>query len=169
MKTTKIKCKVPSGVIKLWLASPSTESRWSAVMDNFYRQQRSCGKVMFLHLSVILSTGEVSGRYPSRQTPPVGRHLPGQTPLGRHPPRADTFPSGQTPPRQTPPSRRLLQRTVCILLECILVCQWFSKMLHSSVLWENVASSCMIYPYGFALIISIIPNGHEVNIRQLIR
>ena len=40
---------------------------------------------------------------------PPGRHPQGDTPLGR-PPRADT-----------PPSRRLLQRTVHILLECILV------------------------------------------------
>ena len=47
---------------------------------------------------------------PSRQTSPLGRHLP-----GRHP-RADT------PPRQTPsPLRWPLQQTVRILLECILV------------------------------------------------
>ena len=37
---------------------------------------------------------------------------------------------GQTPPRQThPPSRRLLKRTVCILLECILVLQNFCRSL----------------------------------------
>ena len=45
----------------------------------------------------------------------TGRH-PRQTPLGRHP-------AGQTPPQADtpPPSRQLLQRTVRILLECILV------------------------------------------------
>ena len=32
-------------------------------VHNFYRPQRSCGKVMFLHLSVIL--------FPSGQTPPM--------------------------------------------------------------------------------------------------
>ena len=54
-----------------------------------YRLQRSYGKVMFLHLSVILSTGGVC---PSAcwDTPPR------QTPPGRHPLWADT-PSGQTP------------------------------------------------------------------------
>ena len=55
---------------------------------NFYRPQRSCGKVMFLHRSVILST--------------AGEYLPlvpgcvSATPLetkGRHP-----DPCGQTPP-----------------------------------------------------------------------
>ena len=49
----------------------------------------------------------------------AGIHTPwADTPLGRPPP-------GQTPPpRQTPPSRRLLLRTVRILLECI-VFFWF--------------------------------------------
>ena len=61
------------------------------------------------------------GRYPPPgQTPP-----PGKTPPGQTQPWADTHPPGQTLPRQTPPpptpSRRLLQRTVRILLECILV------------------------------------------------
>ena len=52
-------------------------------MFSWYRPQRSCGKVMFLHLSVILFTGGVW---------------------------------------QTPPSnRRPLQRTVRILLECIIL------------------------------------------------
>ena len=41
---------------------------------------------------------------------PLGRHPPGRHPMDRHPP-------GQIP---TNPSRRLLQRTVRILLECIL-------------------------------------------------
>ena len=44
---------------------------------------------------------------------------------GIHPP---THPAGQTPPHpgQTPPSRRLLQRMVRILLECILISYQFS-------------------------------------------
>ena len=86
------------------------------------------GKVMFLHLSVILFTGagcvwqpppgQTPGRRPladtPRQTPP-GRHPPGQITLSRHPlsrhpdryPWADTpfwqTPFWQTAPRQTPP------------------------------------------------------------------
>ena len=69
---------------------------------------------MFLHLSVSHSVHRGvpfpvhAGIHPLRQTPP-----PPADPLGRHP-WADT-------PGQTPPSRRLLLRTVRILLECILV------------------------------------------------
>ena len=87
---------------------------------------------MFLHPSVILFTGGVClsacwdthplrHRHPPGQTPPRADTSPGRH-LGRHlqqtPPWADT-PLGQTPPSL--PSRRLLQRTVRILLECILV------------------------------------------------
>ena len=90
----------------------------------------SCGKVTFSHLSVILLIEEVSGqtappgRHPPRQTPPLGRR-----PLGRHP-------SGQTPPlgrhplgagQTSPLPRQPLQRTVRILLECILVPLNFEK------------------------------------------
>ena len=51
---------------------------------HYYRSQRCCGKVMFLHLSVILFTGGIC-----------------------HTPRADT-PHGETPPRQTPPIQYML-------------------------------------------------------------
>ena len=52
--------------------------------------------------------------HPQADTTPSGRHhTPRQTPH----PQADTTPPGQTPPSQTPCSRRLLQRTVCILLQ----------------------------------------------------
>ena len=58
----------------------------------FYRPQRSCGKVMFLHLSVILSTG---GGGCLADTPSADTPL-GRQPLGRHPqtetPQADTPP-----------------------------------------------------------------------------
>ena len=73
-----------------------------SVPIHYYRPQRSCGKVMFLHVSVILS---------HRRGGLAGRYAPGQTPPGR-----------QTPPlAETPPQGRPLQRTVRILLECILV------------------------------------------------
>ena len=58
---------------------------------DFYRPQRSCGMVMFLHVSVILSTGGgVSGRPPGQTPPhPWADTLPwANTP----PPRADTLP-----------------------------------------------------------------------------
>ena len=58
-----------------------------------YRPQRSCGKVMFLHLSVILSTGGCV--YPSKH---LGRLTPGQTPQVDTP-RADT-PQTDTHPQQ---------------------------------------------------------------------
>ena len=87
---------------------------------NFYRLQRSCGKVMFSQASVILLTG---GVYPNIHWDrhPLGRHSP---PLGI----PDTSPSRHPPGRHpgwtktslwadTPPPRRSLQRTARILLE----------------------------------------------------
>ena len=59
---------------------------------SFLPPQRSCGKVMFLHLSVILFT-RVSATPPH----PLGRQPPRQTP-----PRADTHLLAGTPP---PPDR----------------------------------------------------------------
>ena len=82
-----------------------------------YHLQHSCGKVMFLHLSVSHSVHRgCLADTPPRQTPQadsLGQTPPRQTPSGRHP-------LGR-PPGQTPPQRRPLQRTVGILLECILV------------------------------------------------
>ena len=49
-----------------------------------------------------------------RQTPPLGRHLP-----GRHTPASDIWWPSLEPPADPP--RWILQRTVDILLECILV------------------------------------------------
>ena len=73
-----------------------------------YRPQRSCGKAMFLHRSVCHSVHrEVFGSHHPLDKHPPGRHLPGSQPLLR-----------QTTP---PPPRRPLQRTVRILLECILI------------------------------------------------
>ena len=72
-------------------------------------RKRSCGKVMFLHLSVSHSVHRgVSapvhagihtppGQTPPWQTPP-GRHLPGQTPQGKHPPWSDTLQGRHPPP-----------------------------------------------------------------------
>ena len=62
---------------------------------HFYRPQRSCGKVMFLHLSVILFGGGVSAPgHAGIHTPPFGQtplpsacwdtHTPAQCMLGRH-------------------------------------------------------------------------------------
>ena len=98
--------------------------------------------VMFLQVSVILSTGGVS-REPllTRQTPPDQGEppRPRRTPPrpGRHPPGPRRTPppwdQGEPPPdqgeptrtRQTPPGRRLQhtvnERPVRILLECNLV------------------------------------------------
>ena len=66
-----------------------------------YRPQRSCGKVIFLDVSVILSTGGRSAR-------------------------------------QTPSPRRPLQRTVRILLECILVFKYVHLSLYRNVLYSLI-------------------------------
>ena len=96
-------------------------------IPHLYRPQRSCGKVMFSQVSVILFTGGgVYAQHALRQTPPSpGRHPQADTPWentppGRHPPRTDTFPGQTPPPRQTSPTRRPLQRKVRKLLECIM-------------------------------------------------
>ena len=93
-------------------------------------------KVMFLHVSVILSTGGVSGQAPP---PGPGRHPPQTRPPRReNPPRdqADPPPEQADPPqtRQTPlPGRRLQhtvnERPVRILLECILVIDLFCNIV----------------------------------------
>ena len=81
----------------------------------FTVRKRSCGKVLFLHLSVSHSVHRgVSapvhagihtplGRHPSPRQTPLSRHplpgrhpLLGRHPLGRHSPRADTPPPQQT-------------------------------------------------------------------------
>ena len=64
------------------------------------------------------------GRHPPGRHPP-GRHPPGRHPPGKHPPPSQIHtPSGQTPPSLVSPPGRPLQRTVRILLECILVQRW---------------------------------------------
>ena len=69
------------------------------------------------------------------------------TPPGRHYPQADTparqmHPPGQTPPWPDTPLRWLLQRTVRILLECILVickfvCHYELYSLLAMSLWNS--------------------------------
>ena len=88
-------------------------------------------KVMFLHLSVILFTGGVCLSACWDITPLRSRHPP---PPGPGPPPEQTLPSlgPGTPRDQAPlPSRRLLLRTVRILLECILV----KFLFDSSNIW----------------------------------
>ena len=63
----------------------------------YYRPQRSCGKVMFLHLCVILFTGAVSATPPGQTPPwadtiPLGRHLPVDT-TQQTPPALVNFPT----------------------------------------------------------------------------
>ena len=110
-----------------------------------YRPQQSCEGYVFtpvchsVHRGVCLSacwhtTIPPQSRHPPgadtplEQTPagpgaPLGADTPRSRPPGTgHPPGPGTPPGADTPPRnQAPPSRRLLLRTVRILLECILV------------------------------------------------
>ena len=68
---------------------------------NFYRPQRSWGKVMFLQASVILLTGGVSASVHAGIPHPLGA----DTPPSRHPPE-QTPPWEQTPPRSRHPQSR---------------------------------------------------------------
>ena len=113
----------------------------------FYCPQSSCRKIMFSQASAILFTGGVA------DTPP-GRHPPGQTPppwadtpsLGRHPlpgqtPHLDRYPL----PGRHPPLRWLLQRTVRILLECILVVCFIFRCCRQNVSAIFKFSRCQIW------------------------
>ena len=117
----------------LFLGCHNNHTAWNYIIGRnilYYCPQRSCGKVMFSQVSVILSTGEgvcgrhPPGRHPSRQTPPgqtpLSRHLLSRQCLSRHPlstPSPGQTPSwhpfGQTPPTQcmmgyTPPAQCML-------------------------------------------------------------
>ena len=95
---------------------------WSPMNNPFYHNycpQRSCDKVMFLHLSVILFTG-VCGRG-VWQTPPAQCML------------------GYTAPRDT-----ANKRAVRILLECILVATLFCSFEFP---WGLIAVVRIFNPY----------------------
>ena len=66
----------------------------------YYRSQQSCGKVMFLHLSVILFTGECLPQYMLGYTPPADTPWSDTTP-DRHPPLGRHIPSGRPLPAVT--------------------------------------------------------------------
>ena len=82
---------------------------------------------MFLHLSVILFT---AGCTP--HPPPLGKLLQVNTP--RQTPPGQTHPMGRHSSRHPPPET-VTTRTVCILLECILVTNMI--LLCSAHLWRS--------------------------------
>ena len=102
-------------------------------MKRIFTVRNEVAKVMFLHVCVCPQGGEYLGRYPpgTRYTPPGTRYTPRGTrytpwdqvhPPTRYTPLVHSLGPG-SPPRATvtPSPRRLLLRTVRILLECILV------------------------------------------------
>ena len=72
------------------------------------------------------------GSTPPRSTPPEA-HRPGGTPQEAHPPRSTHPPRKHTPGEAHPPGRWLTLWTVCILLECILVWDFFTILPY---LWD---------------------------------
>ena len=107
-----------------------------------YRPQRSCGKVMFLHLSVSHSVhrgglplvqGDVCHTHPWADTPradiSLARHSPWpDTPLlARHPPLGQTPHLSQTPPWPDTPLGRHPLSNAC----------WDTPPLHSAC-WDMV-------------------------------
>ena len=144
--------KIP--VFKLW-------GRNTYYMLNYWKQdlivllfiftirKRSCRKVMFSQACVKKSVhGGVC----------IPSCTGADTPLGRHPPR-------QTPPGQTPPSRRLLQRTVRILLECIVIVTVFTYILGPLVMAKGpkrtIINLCMAVPFSIWLNFSSQPPGPQ--------
>ena len=106
------------------------------ILSNFYRPQRSWGKVMFLHVSVILFTGGGRPQYMLGYTPP---------PRSRHQPPGS---------RQTPPEQCLLgdtgnKRAIRILLECILVNFWSNSVQSVAPTKGILASAPVIKRYFF--------------------
>ena len=108
-------------------------------MHSYYHPQLSWGKVMFLHVSVILFTGGSASvhagihpqtRHPPWTRPPAGPDIPDQirhSPRTRHPPGAyppgirHLLPRSRHPPEQCIVGDTGNKRAVRILLECILV------------------------------------------------
>ena len=117
-------------------------------------------KVMFLHVSVILSTGgglqgeaPWTGRPPDQADPPwAGKPPPGP---GRPPQTGQTPRAGRTPPGpcRPPPGSRLqntvYERPVRLLLECILVMWAFIHIMSQFVIW-------FIIRFIFRFIVSFI-------------
>ena len=109
-------------------------------------------KVMFLHLSVILFTGGVclsacwdTPTHSKEQTPQE------QTPRERNPSGTDP-PRSRHPPGADAPSRWLLLRTVCVLLECILVyieIYILSPQLHQTNFFVALISYKIISMYNW--------------------
>ena len=75
--------------------------------QSFYHPQRSCDKVMFLHLSVILSTGRracAPRTLPAMQTSPPATHAPPVMHAPCHTcPLSHLPPATHLPPPHTPP------------------------------------------------------------------
>ena len=99
----------------------ATTQQFRSIVQFNYRPQWSCGKVMFLHLSVTLFMGGVCLWFWGYLAhPPPGRYT---LPLDRHPP-------GQTPARADPLHSScwdtVNKRAVRVLLECILVQHGFA-------------------------------------------
>ena len=118
------------------------------ILVSYYRLQRS-GKVMFLHLSVILFTGEGFWQISLGRHPPEADNPWADTPVGRQPHLADT-PPFRHPLGRHPRPRRPLQRTVRMLLECILVYITRFKDTNATMVkigWRaevNFCSSCLL-------------------------
>ena len=74
--------------------------------QNIYRPQRSCGKVIVLHLSVILSTGHPHQTPPRASNPLID--TPWQTPPWVDTPPPSWHPTWQTPWSDNPLGRLLL-------------------------------------------------------------
>ena len=105
------------------------------LMCAFYRPQTKFAKVMFLHVSVILSTGGMSAPLQCWNTPPrpeAGTSTPPPSTRGRYAPAPEAGTSwtrGRYPPVQCMLGDMGNKRVVRILLECNLFSHIFSHEL----------------------------------------
>ena len=121
---TRIPTRTPNLMATLYCTETDSDSDSDMDLDpHCYRPQQSCEGYVFTPVCHSVHKGEgcLSACWDATHPPKAGAPLGPGTPPGPSTPWDQALPLEQAPPRSRPPGRRLLLRTVRILLECILV------------------------------------------------